>query len=539
LNQGGKIHIASLNGPLRPALFLLAVLLVIGLAFLFVFRRRAWPAALADRLRFTLARGNPIDDVSQEHCYPCLRSLGDLPCEPAAAPLLEALARDGEVRLASGTYEFDLESFCMAGNRHGPGPGSSYRIAPLRGRLSGTIRRLLRAAATRPDVARQDLQALLWGITGRAGYHDWSPDVQRAAEQLLNERDLFILGKSYWRFVPAPVRQAVSLSLQRVLDRAPGWREFREASARWRRVLSDARATYEDLERAFLCPGPAPGSQDGAVPAAGWSLVPGGCFVRLIPRSYQRTRVQVCVPEPAGVVVSRDARGRIVCLEADDRSRTELEYDDSPEAGTLDLGGGRTLPVWRFRRVRLTAAPGPRDGEESLPELTIEGHGWVARDPRQLADLDSEAHPDLRGRIEAARALVHDAAQLRRILGRPSAPWAVGASGDREGTEGGPDVRDPVADITDPEHYREGLEAVLEDMTHPPSSREKTGWLLDHFDRLRRAYEYAASRLDELGGGFRGGGGAHGGRPGGGRFGPGGFLGLPDNPKEQPLAFRG
>jgi len=248
-----------------------------------------------------------------------------------------------------------------------------------------------------------------------------------------------------------------------------------------------------------------------------------------------------------------------------------LDYDDRPEAGSLDLGGGRSLPVWRFRCVSLRAVQ--PDGKEQIL-LEVRHAGWVARDLRQLAALDPNRYPDIADRIESARTLVRQTDELRRsYAGTSGRDGAGGASGQPDPNGSGASC--PLKDIIDLAHYVDGIEAVLDDLRNFPSHKEKMKWLAEHLRRLRRAYEYAASVLasiadDMLGpeGPRSGGDGAGGrgpGRPGdssdasdgngdgpqgpgqpgdssdgvGGWFEPGGLMGLPADALTQALGFRG
>ena len=481
--------------------------------------RLGWLGALINRLLGRAPWESAID-LDPDKAYPRLR-LDERECGPPPPGAVEDLARDGRVFLSPGTYEFVVQSFCLEGGKLGPGSDAGYVPTPLSGPMSGVLRRLLRAAAGEGETPQGKVQSLVWAMTSHTGYYDWAPEMRETAERLLDERDLRTLGKSYWRLIPQPLRELVTRPLRALLEQLPGWREAEQAAARWRGVLADARATYEDLERAFLRLGPpsgAGGSQDGE-----WSLVPGGCFIRILPESYSRTRIQVDVPAPAEVLIERDGLSRITRLLMDAEPRVTLEYDDRPGSDSLDLGEGRSLPVWRFDLAGLDA--GSEEGEEGAQIA-----GWLARDARQLAGLDPIRYPRLTGRIKAAQAAVQFVAQLRQSTGARSE--STGEPSEKQRGSG-----DPFKDITDLQHYLAGVEAVLEDFRDFPSYQEKLKWLREHFRRLRRAYEYAAAMLRGLTGEAEPPPPGHPGRPGG-WFGPGGFMGLPDDPGNQALGFR-
>jgi hypothetical protein len=312
-------------------------------------------------------------------------------------------------------------------------------------------------------------------------------------------------------------------------------------------------------------PGLPPGGAD--FPRDEWSLVPGGCFVRLFPDSHRATRMEVHVPAPVRVAVERDARGRPTRVSVDSGADMLLDYDDSPGAGSLDLGAGRSLPVWRFRRVSLrTMEPDEKEDGKEQVLLEMTDCGWVARNVRQLAALDPHRYPEIAKRIASARTLARQTDALRRFYGgRQRGETAGGASGEPDSDRNATCC--PVEDITDLQHYLDGIEAVFEDLMNFPSNKEKMKWLMEHFRRLRRAYQYAASRLASVmnevlgsegpGSGRDGDGGRGPRRRGdssdapdgggngdstngpGGWFEPGGFIGSPADPRKQALGFRG
>jgi len=519
------------------------VVLALVALVLVLARRLGLLRLLLRRIALEIAPGEPVSS-SIDHAYPHLRTIRDLPRTEACQDLAEELARSGTVSLRPGVYDFDLQSFCLDIGKHSPSSGSRYLLGPLEGRRASALRRILRESARRPDVPQERVQSLVWGIASGARYEELTDDLKRLAERLLPERELFLLGKSYWRLVPGPVRRAVLRGLRNLLPDA--W-ATEDAVDRVRSVLAHARATYEELERVVLRAGAAPAPEDlPAVEAGEWSLVGNGCLVRVFPQGYSRTRVQVYVPEPEDLYIERDDEGRVVRLGVRDGIDVELTYAGGREAV---LDGGDAVPAWSFERVEFTGHD-PVAGEETT--VVADGSGWVAKDVEALAGLESAEHPELAPRIEAARDLCHDAAMLRRARRRRSSSPGIAlsyaasggddhcaGSGDEAVDEGAEGDRDPVKDIKDVGHYLDGLEAVLEELGKP-SMRKKMEWLVEHFRRLRRAYEYAANRIAELGDPFGNGGpGGEGGEDRGGSFGLGGSMAIPQNPNEQGLGFRG
>jgi len=510
---------------------------------------------------FQLRKPSPLD-LDERGVLPRL-SLGDRECQSPPEGSTELLVSEGELRLPSGSYEFELQSFCLEAGKHSPGTGSVYALAPLSGPLSGPVARLFRNAAANPWVSQERVQSLLWSIMSRTGYHGWSSDLRQIAEQLLAERDLIILGKNYWRLVPEALRQLALRPVRGLLERLPFWGELERETARWRQLISTAHATYQELEQAFIRPGPPPGEPERRFSAGDWSLVPGGSFVRLFSLSYRKIRMQVYIPHPTPAALERDRLGRVTRLSMNELEVT-IDYDDHSGTGGVSLGNGDELPVWRLRRVTLRASVAGRTEEVLLEPPDAE---WIARDFRQLAALDPERHPELAGRIETARVLAHDYDQLANLSRNPAGHSAAAPANTNWQTTGPrgavpdsaqapPEPPTPFDDIIELKHYENALDAVVKDLLSSPSNQEKVKWLKEHvLRRLRRAYEYWASLLGGLLQGFPGGASYPGdssadgqadssgpldggGRDHGGRVGLGGLVGLPDDSRKQALGFR-
>jgi len=429
---------------------------------------------------------------SPKDAFPYLRSLRYLDPEPAGEDAVAELRREGGLRLGPGTYEFEVQSFCLDAGRFGPDRGSRYLLAPMKGRRAGVVSGLLQGAGRHPDVTQEDLQSLICAIASGARYRSLPDHLRATAELLLPEGAVLLLGKSYWHAIPAPLRGLLLDLAKSILP--PHLVEAAQRLRQTRDRIVDAAASYSDLERTAIRLGSPPPAADerGRTPARStrggeWSLV-GAFLMRAVPQGYRRTKLQVYVPERRGLEVARDNLGRIAKVRVPAGPGMEIIYGANADS-SLPLRGGSPLKVWRFERLRfLTPEQPPSNGDPAELEVA----GWIPHAPEKLAGLDEGVESDLSERILLARDVVEDGHVLRRVA--PPQHSRGGAGGEQSG-EKPPGSSDPMADITDVGHYFDGVEAVLKDLLDGVEFGEKMKWLKEHVRRLLRAYNSALTGL--------------------------------------------
>ncbi len=196
----------------------------------------------------------------------------------------------GGFLLSPGAYEAHFQSFCLHAGTHGPSRGDGYLYAPLKGSKAAIILSLLRQTAQHPEIPQAQVQLLIWAIEARSKFSDLSPTLQRTALTLLTKKEIFDLNGGALGLIP-----------QSVLDRAmssipPSERRILEVQAQLRGKLANGNATFAEIESIAVLSGPA--KHDGPIiPRGRWSAHPGGFFVRYLPDGYQKTKIQVYVPE--------------------------------------------------------------------------------------------------------------------------------------------------------------------------------------------------------------------------------------------------
>ena len=218
---------------------------------------------------------------------------------PQVQPLASLRSGSGDTFvLRPGYYSMQTQSYCLHAGTYGPGRGEGYLYAPLLGPARELITTIARNSALHPEVAQQDVQALIWAILARARFNDFSPAMQNTARILLGPEQM------------AAQMRAVAFDalrergMRELMGRAPPQlRAVLDAEARLRSMFTTGYGSFAELEQVAILAGMAPmgeGSQN--IPDGRWSLHPVGYWVRYIPSGYSSTRMEIYV-EPGSRAV--------------------------------------------------------------------------------------------------------------------------------------------------------------------------------------------------------------------------------------------
>ncbi|MGC9505465.1 hypothetical protein [Baaleninema sp.] len=430
----------------------------------------------------------PIPDLSDllEEDPPLTTSLEDVRREMplldgedfGEARSLASLDRqaDGSYFAPPGLYEATLQSYCLRAGTHGPGGGDGYAYAPLEGPRADLITKILRESANYPDIPQRQIQILLWGIIAQTRVSDMDENIQSVARTLLTEDEIDELNGGSLGQIPEDVRRELFANLP------PQVRRVLNAKAELRARLSQANATYEELENIAVLTGTVPrGEGSREIPEGRWSLHPGGYFVRYFPSGYQQTRMEALVPRPATVV--RDDRDRITAIDYGDGYRLETEYDDA--VGAIPVPGEPEMNIYQFSVVRLvspdrtvevrdrgwTFVGTPTTGNARFSELS---YVETASTKNNLAQRNRIDVQEANQRYQDAKA---KAEKVETTLERLDEP-----------------TREEGEQILDRDHYKDGVEAVAEN-----DPEAKGEWLGEHFQRAQQAWAYAICKISNLG----------------------------------------
>jgi len=376
----------------------------------------------------------------------------------AGVPLtiLQRTADGGFLLDRPGYFLFHASTYCLSPGKASPGD-EGYLWAPVRGPWADILRSLLEGSAARPEVSREDVQVLIWGMVTRTSLRDMSSDIRRVAALLLTPKQLYRLNGGARGLVPEWL-------LDKILEKLPPEiQSLVEAEARLREMLTDAYATYEELEDMAVLRGkPSEGEILRAVPRKRWSFHPDGYFLRIRPDGYSEALIEVHLPED--FETTQDGRGRVVSVAAADGRRIDLDYADSP--GSQVVEGEAVFEASAFRSIRFEQPHPKRAGERRLAEWS--GCGWT---------LVGVPHGAGRPAPEAGRF----AGLAERYA------WSEALLKETESLLGEP-AADAPGEIIALGHLAAALEGALADCEPEPPQ-----WALRQLQLLREAWQSAVA----------------------------------------------
>lgn len=315
-----------------------------------------------------LLRGEPPITTSLNDAVTGVPFLDDF--NPTLFTPVSALSRGPNqgYLLRPGLFAFEAQSYCLNAGSYAPGKGEGYLYAPLKGSRAGVIASLLRRSRDHPKIAQRDIQTLIWAILARTRLSDMPPRMLAVATQLLTPQELFEVNGGALALIPENLLRQMMARLPKPIQ------QVLEAEARLRSLLTQANATFEQLEQAAVRFGVAPkGEGSREVPEGRWSYHPDGYFIRYYPHGYSTTRIEVYVPE--AFEVRRDALGRIVSIADAFGNRVETTYDDGISPLTIANDAG--IQGYAFRSIRFVYRWEVPPEKFLTLEATWGGQGWT------------------------------------------------------------------------------------------------------------------------------------------------------------------
>ncbi|HRE74263.1 MAG TPA: hypothetical protein PK798_10175 [Flavobacteriales bacterium] len=196
----------------------------------------------------------------------------------------------GSYVLPPGLYEMTVQSYCIKAGTYGPSQGDGYCYAALNGPQKNLMISALTNAKKHPRLLQQDVQVLLWAIIARARFNDMNERLKVITLTLLNAKEILQMNKTGLGLIPKPFLAKMATQLPPLVY------EIVRAENQMRQLFYNANTVYSEYERWALRSGMAPVDRPD-IRRGRWCKHPCGYYIRFYPQSYNKTKVQVYVPE--------------------------------------------------------------------------------------------------------------------------------------------------------------------------------------------------------------------------------------------------
>ena len=307
---------------------------------------------------------------------------------------------DGFSEFAPGLYQFDVQSFCLQAATKAPrkGRGDGYVYAPIKGPRAGIVTNIARRTFEHPEIPQQSVQELLWAIITYTKLSNMPPERQSVASKLLTPKEMLEVNGGALGLIPEGLADEALAMLPEEVGRLV------QAEGRIREMLTDAGATYEEMESvAVLRDDPEEAEEDEEEgPKGQWSLRPEGVFVRYFPYDYDLTRVEMYIPEL--FKIEADKLGRITLISDGVGNRIEAAYDDSVEP--LPVAGEPVLKGYALGTIKFERPDPAKPGEKLRAQFDKAGWTFVgvpAGKGTAAGGPASERYSDRESRYQLAR----------------------------------------------------------------------------------------------------------------------------------------
>gem|GEM_PF-833178 len=296
---------------------------------------------------------------------------------------------NGEFFLVPGVYKGTLKTYCMHAGTYAPTKGDGYLYAPIKGPQAKYVKKILKNTYKHPEIPQERVQELIWAIIARAKFEDLSQELKNAARVLLDPGDIVALNRSAIDFVPENLKEKV---LEGVSEEM---RSIFEVENKLREMLTRTHSSYEELERIAVLRGKPPQKGESReIPGGRWSFHPEGFFIRFFPEDYDRTYVEVYVPEKYRIKL--DNKGRIVSISDNIGNSLKVEYND--DIPSLSLPWDSEVKAYAISSLKFVKIS-PYDYKKKI-ETQIKENSWTftgvssIKNDKKLNEIKSEFYDD-------------------------------------------------------------------------------------------------------------------------------------------------
>jgi hypothetical protein len=338
----------------------------------------------------------------------------------------------GYLLSSPGVYEMNLQSYCLHAGSYAPSRGDGYISAPLKGQFSDIINNILKRSVEHPEIPQREVQTLIWSVLARTKVTDISSYLYRSALKLLTPEEIIRVNGGAIGLVPEKFKSVVYDKLPKEIRMAI------EAEQNLRDAFSNARSTYEDLEKIAVLTGVAPWGKDSrTIPSGRWSYHTDGFFVRYFPDSYSRVKVQIS--KPHAVKLERDNIGRINKIK--DHSGNFLTFEYSEEQPWIPFNTSADFKGFHFKTIifnKWHAVP-PEQG--FYLKFQVKNNGWTFQgipSQKEKPGKNNVQFPNASGRLDSVKTIL----------------------GEYSGISAHLNIANPLNDLMDISHLKTALENI-------------------------------------------------------------------------------
>ena len=181
--------------------------------------------------------------------------------------------------LKPGFYEAEFKTYCLQPGTPDPSPRDAYLQGSVTGYRKEIVEDILINSRKKTDLDQRNVQLLLWSVVSGSDFNKLSPAVKADAARLLTSKQIFELQGGVLGVIKTVSNTTGILSSNKELQK-----------------LFDVSASYEKFERIAVLREPSQIKRTG-VKADKWYKQNENYYIRYMPVSYKKVRIQVYVPD--------------------------------------------------------------------------------------------------------------------------------------------------------------------------------------------------------------------------------------------------
>lgn len=182
--------------------------------------------------------------------------------------------------LKPGLYETEFKTYCLQPGTPDPHNGDAYVQGPISGYRKDIIESVLINSRDQKDMEQRNIQLLLWSIVSGSNFNSLSYSVQNDAAKLLTPKQIFQLKGG----------------VVGIIKEASYTTGILNSNSAIKQLFETGISSYEAYERIAVRHEQSQIVKRG-VKYNQWYLQKENYYVRFIPESYKKVKIQVYVPD--------------------------------------------------------------------------------------------------------------------------------------------------------------------------------------------------------------------------------------------------